>query len=101
MSGNNTLRYYYDAYQKALQSRKDGQHQVAEYACRELVTDYQCPRLIQVQAWQLRSICTEDYWLKKSHLNKAMEVIEKLNDPEDELVKRAKTDTVRNSELPV
>ncbi|KAK5713308.1 hypothetical protein LTR17_017678 [Elasticomyces elasticus] len=90
----NLLRFYYNEFQKTERTFQEGNLDLAADSCCQLINAYQCPRLIQVQAYQLRSLCTTNYWLAKSRLQSASDLIASLNDDEDELVAKAKTHTV-------
>ncbi|KAI7320929.1 hypothetical protein KC315_g9290 [Hortaea werneckii] len=93
MSSKNLLRFYYNEYQKALALYKKNHREEADEACCELINDFRCPRLIQIQAYQLRSICTVDYWMSKAQLDRALELIASLNDDGDEHLGKAKAHT--------
>ncbi|TKA83616.1 hypothetical protein B0A55_00431 [Friedmanniomyces simplex] len=75
MSGSNLIRFYCNGYQKGLDAFKAGSTHAAEEKCCQLVTAYECPRLIQVQAYQLRSLCAFDYWVFKGRLQSAFDLI--------------------------
>ncbi|KAI6799722.1 hypothetical protein KC360_g5514 [Hortaea werneckii] len=90
MSSKNLLRFYYNEYQKALALYKENHREEADEACCELINDFRCPRLLQIQAYQLRSICTVDYWMSKAQLTRALELIASLNDDDDEHLGKAK-----------
>ncbi|KAI6834926.1 hypothetical protein KC315_g8263 [Hortaea werneckii] len=93
MSSKNLLRFYYNEYQKALALYKENHREEADEACCELINDFRCPRLLQIQAYQLRSICTVDYWMSKAQLTRALELIASLNDDSDEHLGKAKRHT--------
>ncbi|KAI6913727.1 hypothetical protein KC318_g1410 [Hortaea werneckii] len=93
MSSKNLLRFYYNEYQKALALYKENHREEADEACCELINDFRCPRLLQIQAYQLRSICTGDYWMSKAQLTRALELIASLNDDSDEHLGKAKAHT--------
>ncbi|RMY67304.1 hypothetical protein D0863_07880 [Hortaea werneckii] len=93
MSSKNLLRFYYNEYQKALALYKENHREEADEACCELINDFRCPRLLQVQAYQLRSICTVDYWMSKAQLTRALELIASLDDDSDEHLGKAKAHT--------
>ncbi|KAF2165911.1 hypothetical protein M409DRAFT_23643 [Zasmidium cellare ATCC 36951] len=92
---SNTARFYHSEYDKAYKMFLDGEKEASDDACCELISDFQCPRLLQIQAWQLRSVCTEDYWLARSHLINGLDLIASLQDDEEPLVKQTKEHTTR------
>jgi len=78
MASYNTKRFYHNKYDRALACYRDGKSETAEDMCAELVTDFECPQFVQVRAWQLRSMCTEDYWRIMSPLGSALKLIDTL-----------------------
>ncbi|KAK3722709.1 hypothetical protein LTR37_002280 [Vermiconidia calcicola] len=60
--------------------------------CAELVADFKCPRLVQIQASQLRSLCIVNYWRAKDSLNKAIAICNGLK--EDDTIRRYRDHTV-------
>ncbi|KAK3637058.1 hypothetical protein LTR56_013629 [Elasticomyces elasticus] len=90
---SNLLRFYYNEFQKASRVFEEGNLDLAEAACCQLIEAYQCPPLIQVQAHQLRSRCTRSYWLAASRLQSAASLIASFNNDEDELVMKARKHT--------
>ncbi|RMY56345.1 hypothetical protein D0863_13010 [Hortaea werneckii] len=78
---------------QALALYKESHREEADEACRELINDFRCPRLLQIQAYQLRSICTVDYWMSKAQLDRTLELIASLNDDGDEHLGKAKAHT--------
>ncbi|KAK5743959.1 hypothetical protein LTR17_002297 [Elasticomyces elasticus] len=93
MSSRNLLRFYYNEFQQTERIFQEGNLDLAADSCCQLINAYECSRLIQVQAHQLRSLCTTDYWLAKNRLQSAIDLIASLHDDEDELVAKAKTHT--------
>ena len=59
---SNQTRFYYDKMARARQVFEDSNLELADDMCCELVTEFEAPRILQVQAYQLRSLCTQDYW---------------------------------------
>lgn len=87
----NLQRYYYNEYANAVRCFDDDDFDTTEELCAALVTDFMCPRFVQIQAWQLRSTCTSDYWRAKSLLESALKMFETMD--EDELVLKYRTHT--------
>jgi hypothetical protein len=48
--------------------------------CAELVGDSDCPRLIQVHALELRSLCTKKYFDGRHYLTQALDILSKIPD---------------------
>ncbi|KAK5118588.1 hypothetical protein LTR85_008053 [Meristemomyces frigidus] len=90
-SNCNLTRYYYNEYDNAVRCFKDGDLETAEDLCAALVTDSMCPRFVQIQAWQLRSTCTDDYSRAKTLLESALKMFEIMNEDELVLKRRAAT----------
>lgn len=57
MASYNRDRFYYNKYDMAMQSFDADEKAAADEACAELITDVECPRFVQIQAFQLRSMC--------------------------------------------
>lgn len=74
------LRYFY---QSELDSAKwawrRNDKSNAEEICRSLVTDLACPAFTQIKAWQLRSLCTDQYYDARAHLEEALQICEALS----------------------
>lgn len=77
MSSLNSDRFYVYQYNNALRLFNEGDEATADNECRKLITNILCPRLIQVYAWQLYSLCTTDYWLIKDRLERALAMFER------------------------
>jgi hypothetical protein len=46
--------------------------------CAELVADFNCPRLIQVHALELHSLCTKKYFDARDYLTQAIDILNKI-----------------------
>ncbi|KAK5713464.1 hypothetical protein LTR15_011164 [Elasticomyces elasticus] len=84
---HNETQFFHVRYKQALQAWQDGELGEADDICRGLVADFPCPLFVQVQAWQLRSLCTDQYYQSRSYLQNCFPILEK-HVLEDPLVKR-------------
>lgn len=96
MPGDNVLGFYLIDLEQAKQAFEQGDIDVADDICKTLVTDFDCPRLIQVSAWQLRSNITKGYWLGRDFLTEALRIGEALYQ-DHELVRESTEHAVRAS----
>lgn len=110
-SSGDIFRYYNNEYQivstppyqpqpsqrsfssQAVNLHRECKLEAAEQKCRELEFNFECPRLIQVQACQLGSRCTSDYWRRKEHLEHGMFLLRQM-DSRDQVVINSRQHTV-------
>ncbi|KAK5135698.1 hypothetical protein LTR08_004684 [Meristemomyces frigidus] len=73
----NETAFFFARYEAALTAWNDGFKAEADDICRFLVSDFPCPRFLQVQAWQLRSLCTGQYYDARSYLEHCFPILDK------------------------
>ncbi|KAI5364021.1 hypothetical protein Slin15195_G096760 [Septoria linicola] len=83
MPGDNVTRFYLYKLDQAGEAFDRGDSALAGDPCKTPVTAFDCPRLIQASARQLRSNCTESYWLARDFLAEAIRIGEALNQNDD------------------
>lgn len=79
---SNAARFYWAKLEKAknmLQASKNtADLDNAQDVCCQLVNEFRCPRLCQIEAWKLRAQCYPDnFWFAKAQLDGALETVAK------------------------
>ncbi|KAK5136895.1 hypothetical protein LTR08_001817 [Meristemomyces frigidus] len=69
--------FFVARYDAAATEWKEGHRINADEICRFLVTHFACPPFLQVQAWQLRSLCSGQYYNARSHLESSFVILDK------------------------
>lgn len=95
MSANNYARFCAVRYNAALKAFNAGRDvDLVEDVCLELVLNFECPRLTQIRAWQLYSLCSEDYDEAKARLDSSLDLINSLEQHDVIIRCREKTEAM-------
>ena len=95
---SNLTRFCWSRWETAVKAFDDNNLALAEEICLELVSEYRYPRFCQVQAYQMLSLCTQDWWLAKAEFEKGLELLRSLNDDNKIMVTEYREHTVGPSD---
>jgi hypothetical protein len=74
--GYNETMFFHSRYNHAVKLFEDGEKEAADDICRYLVLDAVCPPFLKVHSWQLRSLCTLDYFDVREFLGKCFSILQ-------------------------
>lgn len=74
----NRTAYFHAKFDHVEKLYNDGQLSEADDVCCQLIASLDCPRLVLVHAWQIRSGCTNDFFKAKSFLQEVYPLLNSL-----------------------